>query len=177
MMTKKEFWKNEAPQKIKSQILTAVTWGYISAALTVIYAVMVNPLMLIDVVFGLTLTIILHVAKSRICAVMLTIYFIYSKIVQISEGGSKGGYFLAIVIIIAYGASVIGTFKYQKLWKQYKNGSYTPINMQGLNQSNTPNYNQTNMQGYNQSDISNYNQTNSIINEESNIYNNNNEQN
>jgi len=56
--------------------------------------------------------------KSRICAVLMLLYFIVSKIVIIRETGSPAGLALALVFIYYYIQGVIGTFRYHNLLRR-----------------------------------------------------------
>lgn len=125
-MTRKEFWKKGLPGKTRGEIMTGAVFAYISAAVTAVVAMVLSPLMLIDAVISLGLGLGIHLARSRVCGIVLSGYFILSKIMMIVDGTAKSIGALGIVMIVAFVTATIGTFQYQKLWKQYQAGEYTP---------------------------------------------------
>lgn len=119
-MDKKMFWKEVLPAKTRNQITGGATAAYISAALTTIAALLMNPFMFVDVALLIGLALGIHLGKSRICAIALLVYFLYSKFIQIASGGMTGGGIpMAIVFIMAFIGSIIGTFAYHKSKKEY----------------------------------------------------------
>ncbi len=55
--------------------------------------------------------------KSRICAVLMFIYFIASKIILMVESGAPNGIIMAIVFGYFYWQGISGTFAYHKITK------------------------------------------------------------
>lgn len=69
---------------------------------------------LIDValVFGLTFGIY---KKSRTCAVLMFVYFVFSKIVLMTEMRSASPMIVGLVFLYFYAMGVVGTFQYHRL--------------------------------------------------------------
>lgn len=117
IMDKKQFWAVIVPTNIKNQINTAAILAFITAAMTVVLAIMLSPLYFIDAILVLGLGLGILFAKSRVCATILLVYFVLSKILMIS-GMNAGSIVVAIAFIIGYGMGVYGTFSYHKLRKE-----------------------------------------------------------
>lgn len=121
-MTKSEFWKNAVPKNVKGQVVTAAVFAYISAAMTIILGVLSgNFLVIIDVLLVLGLGLGVHLAKSRACAIILAAYFLLNKILQ-WVGGEFSGLYMAVIFIIGFVMGIVGTFAFQKQWKEYQAG-------------------------------------------------------
>ncbi|HEY2345662.1 MAG TPA: hypothetical protein VGH80_07250 [Xanthomonadaceae bacterium] len=105
--------------KIKSAWVAAVVSGSITLVFTIIavmgYSMMgITSASFIDValIFGLAFGI--H-RKSRTCAVIMLLYFVASKILQMEQAGAPRGIVLAVIFTIFFVQGVIGTFKYHSL--------------------------------------------------------------
>ena len=121
-MTKSEFWKNAVPKNVKGQVVTAAVFAYISAAMTLVLGFLTgNFLVLIDVLLVLGLGLGVHLAKSRVCAIILAAYFVLNKVLQ-WLGGEFSGLYMAVIFIIGFVMGVVGTFAFQKQWKEYQAG-------------------------------------------------------
>ena len=116
--TKKEFLNLPENKKVKSEIKTAGIICYICAGITLLASFATNtfPLSLLDVAILVGLGLGIHLAHSRVCAIILTIYAASSMIIGIIQTGRPSGYLVLIAGIFA----VIYTFKAEKLWKQYQ---------------------------------------------------------
>lgn len=127
LMTKKEFYKNCVPDNVKKQIGSATVAGYLSATVTFIAAFIMSMSLIIDAVFVFGLTTLVTTLKSRVAAIILFVYFLVSKIISIGMivkmGGTAtpAGIPMAAAILVGLFSGIIGTFKYQKLWKDYNN--------------------------------------------------------
>lgn len=119
-MTKSQYWKTAVAKNVKSQVITAAVFAYISAAMTLILGVLTgNFLVIIDVLLVLGLGLGVHLGKSRACAIILTVYFILNKILQWATGEFSGIY-MAVIFIIGFVMGIVGTFAFQKQWKAYQ---------------------------------------------------------
>ncbi len=112
-------------QKAKTDIKNAWIAGAISGVITLVFALIamssaeirqnmgIDAWLWIDVVliFGLTFGIY---KKSRICAVLMFVYFAISKLIQFSSG-QFGGAFVAVLFLYFYFQGMRGTFTYHKL--------------------------------------------------------------
>jgi len=132
MFKKKE--KKEVPEKTPmqqamSQIKTAYCAAFFSAVLTFIFAVIsiwqevfpgVNIFAIVDVAFVFILGVLLVAIKSRVAAVILLVYYIFSQ-VSMRIGNPEIGFgniAMMVAFVGAYFSGVIGTFKYHKLRKE-----------------------------------------------------------
>lgn len=119
--TKKEFLNLPENKKIKSEINGAAIICYICAGITLIAGIASGsfPLILIDVAVLLGLGLGIHLAQSRVCAIILLAYAAYSTIIVLVQTGRLTGWLVVIAAVIA----VMYTFKAEKLWKQYQQGA------------------------------------------------------
>jgi hypothetical protein len=101
-----------------NSIRTAVIAGGISGTITLILSLIgwggFNLYNLLDVglIYGLSFGIY---RKSRICAVILFIYFIASKIVVFVETQNFSGFPIALIFAYCFYRGIWGTFKFHKL--------------------------------------------------------------
>ena len=109
--------------KIRNAWVAAVISGCITLVVT-LFAIFGSSIMgftaweLIDValIFGLAFGIY---RKSRICAVLMLLYFVASKILIMAEGGSaSSGIVMALVFLYYFALGVQGTFQLHRLVKQ-----------------------------------------------------------
>jgi serine/threonine-protein kinase len=119
------------PKPIADKIKNAWIAGAISGTITLVvtlFAISGSSILgfsaweLLDValIFGLTFGIY---KKSRTCAVLMLIYFLYAKITLIAQNGvASSGIVLALVFIYYFGQGVVGTFQYHKLVRARKAG-------------------------------------------------------
>ncbi len=66
--------------------------------------------------------------KSRACAVVLTVYFVISKIMIFTSGATTVGGIVAAIFLYFYARGIEGTYKYQKLMREQEQG---PSNSSG----------------------------------------------
>ncbi len=116
--TKKEFLNLPENKKVKSEIKTAGIICYICAGITLLASFATNtfPLSLLDVAILVGLGLGIHLAHSRVCAIILTIYAASSMIIGIIQTGRPSGY----LVLNDAATAEIYTFKAEKLWKQYQ---------------------------------------------------------
>ncbi len=116
-MTKKEFLKQPECKKCAGNINGAAITLYICAGLSLVLNVLAsNILGLLDVLVIVGLALGIHLAQSRVCAILVLAYAIYNTIYMIVATGKVGGYL--IIIAAVYG--VMATFQFQKAWKNYQ---------------------------------------------------------
>ncbi len=105
-------------EKANNQIKAAWIAGTISGAITLLLTFSLNiPGLFIDVflTFGLSFGIY---KKSRVCAVIIFVYFIFSKLVLWeSLKGNPIGLIVSIVFVYFFWQGVQGTFAYHKITK------------------------------------------------------------
>lgn len=109
-LTKKEFYKHPNVASVRSQIVGAGIFCYISAALSLVFAGSI-----IDALLILGLGLGIHLGKSRVCAIILTVYAVFNMIVTLLEGTLSGW-----LILLAGIYAIIYTFKYQSAWEEYQ---------------------------------------------------------
>jgi len=110
------------PVDVLKKIKNAWIAGLISGAATLVVTLLaVSGVQLlgfsawefVDVALILGLTYGIY-RKSRVCAVLMVIYFAASKILIVMETGKPTGGFMAIIFLYFYVQGVLGTFAYHK---------------------------------------------------------------
>jgi len=128
---KKEKEEKTPMQKAMGQIKTAYIAAFISAVLTFVVAVAsiwvdlisgLNIFAIIDVAFIFVLAVLLVTIKSRIAAVILLIYYLFSQIsMRIGNPDIGAGNIAMLLIFVwAYYQGIVGTFTYYRLRKAEK---------------------------------------------------------
>jgi hypothetical protein len=106
-------------KKIKNAWVAAVISGSITLIFTLV-AMAGTSIMglgaanLVDVVFIYGLAFGIY-RKSRTCAVVMLVYFVGSKILQMEQTGAPSGIFLAVIFAYYFAMGIAGTFQYHKL--------------------------------------------------------------
>ncbi len=118
--TKKEFLELPGNQNVKREIKTSAIICYVCAGITLAAGIALDgfPSVLIDVAILVGMGLGIHLAQSRVCAVILLLYSLVNMIYSIVVIGRPAGY----LVVIAGVYAVIYTFKADKLWKQYQTG-------------------------------------------------------
>lgn len=115
-MSKQEFYKNHANKRDRGNIRAAAILGYICAGATLLLGLLVqNYFVIIDVVLILGLSLGVHIAKSRACAVLLLIYAIINLVISLLATGRITGWWMIIVGI----CGIMGTFNFYKDYQKY----------------------------------------------------------
>jgi serine/threonine-protein kinase len=115
----------EIPDKVLKKIRAAWIACLVSAAMTVLMIVVAmttgrssigpqGPIDLVDVVFVLGMAFGIS-RKSRVCAVLMLVYFAFSKYLMIRASGQVSGLGLGLVFLYFYVQGVIGTFEHHRL--------------------------------------------------------------
>ena len=111
----------------RKECAAAAIMGYITAGITAVLALTgINEyfsiLSLIDVVIVLTLSLLVHLLRSRIASILLLVYALASVITALVDTGVFSGW-----LILAAGISaVVGSFQCVKEWKTYQARTHTP---------------------------------------------------
>ncbi|SRR5712692_487560 len=120
------------PMEVLKKIRNAWIAGVISGCLTLVVTLVAmggtsilgySAWELVDValVFGLTFGIY---KKSRTCAILMLVYFAYSKFILLVENpGKTSGIVMAVIFIYFYALGVVGTFQYHKLARAHANST------------------------------------------------------
>ena len=115
--TKKEFLQLPENKKLRSQLLGTAIICYISGGLTLLLMLFsMNLMMLLDVALLVGLGLGVHLAYSRVCAILLAVYAVFSVLVGIVVSGTVSGWLIVIAAIFA----VLCTFNLEKGWKAYQ---------------------------------------------------------
>ncbi len=117
-MTRREFLKTKEMKKLRAGITAAAALGYAVAIGSVIVNIIQsqNYNVIIDAVFLVAMSLLIHLLQSRVAAILLSIYAVTNIAVMFYMTGKPGG---VIVLAIAVYA-VICTFKFNKAWKEHK---------------------------------------------------------
>jgi hypothetical protein len=114
------------PEDVLKKIKQAWVAGIISSAVTLVATLVAmsgvkvlsyGAWELIDVALLLGLTYGIY-RNSRVCAVLMLVYFLAAKLIMLRNGGQGGGLVLGIVFLYYYARGVMGTFAYHKHMRQ-----------------------------------------------------------
>ena len=115
-LSKKQFYAQCAGKKDKGNIRAAAILGYICAGVTLLLGVLMqNYFIIIDVAIILGLSLGIHLAQSRVCAVLILIYSLINVIFSLLATGQISGWWLIIVGV----CGIIGTFDFHKNYQNY----------------------------------------------------------
>ncbi len=102
---KKRFWQTEVNAQTRQYIYLGGGAACVTGAMTVIFALLLNPFMWLDAILTIGLAVGILVGKSRACAVVMLVYFIVSKLMQLGAM-TAGSLLVAVCFIVLY---VFGT--------------------------------------------------------------------
>ena len=115
-ISKSEFCRSFAPDKMRKNIRASAILCYISAAVTAVFAILFNPFMLLDVIIVLVLGLLIHLKQSRVCAVLLLAYSLFNCVVMLLSTGRFSGW----LIILAGVFAVMYTFQLEKAYQAFR---------------------------------------------------------
>lgn len=123
-LSRKEFLNHPNCRKYKSGIAASAIMLYFCAGLTLIFSVFVggNIFSLVDVALVLGLALGLHLAQSRACGVIITVYSIINVIYMTILTGQPSGYLITIGAI----GAMICAFQFHKAWNDYQRTGILP---------------------------------------------------
>ena len=113
------------PDDVLRHIRQAWIAGVVSAGLTLLFMFLATAgtrvgrygsLPLVDVVLILLLAFGTS-RKSRLCAVLMFVYFLASKILAIKHGGSLNGALYGLAFLYFFGQGAMATFDYHRIRK------------------------------------------------------------
>lgn len=124
MMGKQEFYKHASMSKVRAGMIACGTAWYLLAAYNFLYQIVIMRFIpgLLDVALMLGLGLGVHLAKSRVCAGILTAYAVINTAIMIVQGMGNG--FLILVVAIC---SLIITIKFQAAWEKYQKTGAIPM--------------------------------------------------
>lgn len=114
-ISKAEFCRSYAPDKMRKNIRASAILCYVSAAITAVFAILFNPFMFLDVIIVLVLGLLIHLKQSRVCAVLLLAYSLFNCAVMLLSTGQFSGW----LIILAGVFAVIYTFQLDKAYHAF----------------------------------------------------------
>ena len=114
-ISKSEFFRRHAPDKMRKNIIASAILCYVSAAITAVFAILFNPFMFLDVIIVLVLGLLIHLKQSRVCAVLLLAYSLFNCVVMLLSTGKFSGW----LIILAGVFAVIYTFQLEKAYQAF----------------------------------------------------------
>ena len=115
-ISKSEFCRSCAPDKMRKNIRASAILCYVSAAVTAVFAILFNPFMFLDVIIVLALGLLIHLKQSRVCAVLLLAYSLFNCAVMLLSTGRFSGW----LIILAGVFAVIYTFQAEKAYQEFR---------------------------------------------------------
>ncbi|MCH5282010.1 MAG: zinc ribbon domain-containing protein [Lachnospiraceae bacterium] len=116
-MSRKQFYKDPAMKTIRSNLITCGVVGYVLATLNIVLSIFVpsTGAGLLDGLVILGFSLGLHLGKSRVCAILLTLSGVFNMIVMFLLTQQIYGWLIPLLGIDA----CIYTFKFHAAWKKY----------------------------------------------------------
>ena len=111
-ITKKEYLKNYAGAEFLRQLKGAAIMGYVCAGINGALGLL-NPLALVDALILLSLTLGMHLGKSKGCAIAILVFSIISMILGLLSTGQIGGWLVLL-------CGIYGLVIFNKADKKYK---------------------------------------------------------
>ena len=126
-MTRLEYLKSPEMNLIRKNINTCAIMGYVIAALSfgINYFMYQSLSGIFDAVLIVVCSLLIQLLQSRVASIILMVYAVLNVFVVVIQTGRLGGWWIAVVGIYA----IIYTFKFQKAWKEHKNGDAVDINL------------------------------------------------
>lgn len=112
-MSKKEFFKHYAPSSFKKTILVTSIIAYVLVVIALFGVLAGNTWAILDVALTLGLSLGVHIAKSKGCAIALLIYGIFNVVISSLTLGMLAGWGWVVVPIVYLVA-------FSKAEKEYK---------------------------------------------------------
>lgn len=124
VITKKEYIKNHADEKLIKDIKKAAIVGYVCSGITAVLGfVMVNIGIIVEVLIMIGLLLGMHLGRKKWCAMTYLIIAILDCVVSMAFTGSPSGW-----LIIVAGIWAVGTFnKIDKAYRVFKDNGYKSI--------------------------------------------------
>lgn len=121
-MTKQQFIKLPGMSQVRGSLVGAACIAYFCAAATLIFAVVINPLSILDAAIILGLALGMHLGRSRACAFVLLGYSIFNFFYSIIENHTGGGWLIILAAIIG----CIATCRLHASYKNYIQTGFAP---------------------------------------------------
>ncbi len=126
-MDQKTFWREQAQPKTKSYITWGILGGVFLCVNSMLSMSLYGALALIDVALTAGLTLGVYFKKSRVCAVILLVFFVISNAVA--------AYFMPIdvfsvilIAVVGYAlvCGMLGAFAFQREWRALRDQKTLP---------------------------------------------------
>ena len=126
-MTRLEFLKTPEMDLIRKNINTCAIMGYVIAGLSLVLSFVYyqSASGILDAILIVVCSLLIQLLQSRVASIILMVYAVLNVVVVVIQTGRLGGWWIAVVGIYA----IIYTFKFQKAWKEHKNGDAVDINL------------------------------------------------
>lgn len=121
-MTKQQFFKLPGMKQFRSSLIGAACLAYACVAFTLISAILLNPLSILDAAILLGLALGMHLGVSRACAFVMLGYSIFNFIYAIIFLHTPGGWLVILAAILG----CIATCKMHAAYKSYIQTGFTP---------------------------------------------------
>ncbi len=121
-LSKKEFLHHPNLKKCASNIKVSAIILYVCAAISSIALIGGNLSSLIDIALIAGLALGIHLAQSRVCAILICIYSVFNMVISLIAYGTPSGWLILAAAIDA----IIVTFQFQKAWKEYQQTGILP---------------------------------------------------
>lgn len=121
-LTKKEFLNLPAMKSCKSNINTCGIALYVIGAINIVLQIAMGSLPIdgvLIVLFGLGI----HLGKSRICAILCTVFGGFNVLYMIMTTGRIAGWWILLAGIYA----ITYTFRYRSAWNKYQKDGTLPV--------------------------------------------------
>lgn len=134
-ITKQAYWKIYDNKDAKSVVIAAVILTYIMAGLDIVigifsgFSLYWNWGYFIDGLVFLGLALGMHLAKSRVCAIIIAAYSFIGKIITLAGGlnsFSLSGWLIGIGFLVVQVIAVIKLFKFCEDWEMYRKQASRP---------------------------------------------------
>ncbi len=116
-VSKREFCKYYAKPSTRKEITGSCVIAYVCAGLTLLTAFISGLGVLIDVLLILGLALGIHIGKSLVCAILLTVYAGINTTYALISSGRLGGWLILAAGIIA----IVYVARLNKEYKAYLN--------------------------------------------------------
>lgn len=125
-LTKKEFYKLPGMKACRGNIRACAIVLYFCAGMTIVASFLLDSVVMASVIDGVVLLALglwLQFGKSRICAILTLCYGLFNTITVALQSGQIQGWLIPLAGVWA----VSYTFKFHKLWGQYKKSGVLPL--------------------------------------------------
>lgn len=122
-MSKHDFYRSPICKKYRGNIIASSVIIYVCVGINLLLiALLQNYTSLIDAAIMLGLGLAIHLAQSRVCAILLCVYGVFNTVIVYLSSGEFGGWLILVAAIYA----IVATFQYQGAWDKYSKSGQLP---------------------------------------------------